>query len=180
MSKKIVIFLIVAFAVGSGLIFWAYHLRTGVRSARVVIPDPKNYAYLINGKKSVLVNGESKEAIVVDGNATSTVLTWYVEDEKGIDLNGDGWKDVIVILAQNTGGSGTFYYATAFISNVSGYQETNAIFFGDRITAQPTEYKDGTIIVHYLDRKSDEPMVAIPTVETIMRLKLVNGDLAKE
>jgi hypothetical protein len=180
MSKKVFIFLIVALAVGGGLIFLICHVKNGIRSAETAVPDPKNYTYLINGRKSILVNGESKETVVADGGLASTVLTWYVEDEKGIDVNGDGAEDMVVILAQNTGGSGTFYYATALISGVNGYQETNAIFFGDRITAQPTEYKDGAIVIYYLDRKPDEPMVAIPTVKTVMRLKLVDGELVKE
>jgi len=180
MSKKAFTFLIVVLAVGGGSIFLAYHLKNRAQFAPTVVPDLKNYTYLINGKKSTLVNGESKETIVADDGFASTVLTWYVGDEKRADLNSDNTEDAVVILAQNTGGSGTFYYATAIVSGANGYQETNAIFVGDRITAQPTEYRDGEILVHYLDRKSDEPMVAIPTVETVMRLKLINGELAKE
>lgn len=51
------------------------------------------------------------------------------------------------------------------------YKGTNAVFIGDRIKPQNVEYKDGHIIVYYLDRKDDEPFTANPTIKKIKYFK---------
>jgi tryptophan-rich sensory protein len=91
-------------------------------------------------------------------------LGGYFGNSVTADFNHDGFQDYAFLVTQDGGGSGTFYYVVAALGSKEGYQGTNAIFLGDRIAPQTTEWKNETIIVNYADRKPDEPMTALPTV----------------
>jgi hypothetical protein len=177
MSQKAIILLAVGLVIVGGLGFLVYQSKTGKSAIQKPAIDPKNYTYTIDGQTVTLVNGKATQKATSD--SATQIVTWYVGNEAVGDFNGDGVADVAIILAQNTGGSGTFYYAIAILSKNSGYTETNAVFFGDRITSQPTQYTDGEIVVNYLDRKIDDPMVAFPTVESSMHLKVIGNQLIK-
>ncbi|HNT01654.1 MAG TPA: hypothetical protein PKJ80_06455 [Candidatus Saccharicenans sp.] len=61
------------------------------------------------------------------------------------DLNGDNEQDAVVILAQNSGGSGTFYEITVLLSRGRDIVQTNSIYLGDRVRIEKlqVENKDG-------------------------------------
>ncbi|MGN7918233.1 hypothetical protein [Lysobacter sp. 22409] len=96
--------------------------------------DAKNATYMIDGEPATLVDGV-EEKTIVPGSASKQV-TRYTEHAFEMDLNDDGQKDQVVLLTQDSGGSGTFYYAAAALKTPQGYQGTNAVFIGDRITVQ--------------------------------------------
>lgn len=133
--------------------------------------DYKNAEYAIEGTKVRLINGKA-EIEVAPGSATRTV-TQYFGNEARADLNGDGKEDVVFLLTQNAGGSGTFYYVVAALQTESGYQGSDAVLLGDRIAPQTTEIKENNIIVvNYADRAAGEPMTAQPSVGKSIWLKL--------
>ena len=136
--------------------------------------DPRNATYIIDGEKVSLVNGVSEKNIP---NSDSKKVTLYFGNEVKADFNGDKIKDVAFLLTQNSGGSGTFYYIAAVLSSKDGYSGTNAIFFGDRIAPQTTEFRNGEIIVNYADRRIDEPMVAFPSIGVTKYFKISDGSL---
>ncbi len=103
--------------------------------------------------------------------------TRYFGNEARGDINGDGIEDVVFLLTQNDGGSGTFYYAAAAIRTATGYQGKNAIYLGDRIAPQTTSINDQIIEVNFATRKPDEPMTTRPSVGMTMRLKFEDGSL---
>ena len=81
------------------------------------------------------------------------------------DVNDDGVTDLAFLITQNSGGSGTFFYAVAALQNAAGkYNGSNAILLGDRIAPQTTEIRNGILIVNYADRKPDEPFTTQPSV----------------
>ena len=81
------------------------------------------------------------------------------------DLNGDGKNDAVILLVNNPGGSGTFYYAVlAMNSNDDKYMPTNTIFLGDRIAPQTVEIHDGVALFNYVERKAGEPMTTRPSM----------------
>lgn len=49
------------------------------------------------------------------------------------DIDGDEVPDALVVLAQNEGGSGTFFELTALLSRNGTFSQTNSIFLGDRV-----------------------------------------------
>jgi len=107
--------------------------------------------------------GGSLEVETAPGSASKMKV--YIFDTPAVgDLNGDGVPDAAVLLAVDSGGSGTFYYAAAAI-NINGvYKGTNAIFLGDRIAPQTVEIKNGEAIFNYAERKTGEPMTAQPSL----------------
>ncbi len=139
--------------------------------------DPKNLAYLIDGREVVLVNGKAENESAP--GSTSKVTTQYFGNEAVGDLNGDGMEDTALLLTQNTGGSGTFYFVVAALKAGVGYKGTNAIFLGDRIAPQTTEIRNGELIVNYADRGKDEPMTARPSLGISRYLKILDGTLAE-
>jgi hypothetical protein len=124
--------------------------------------DPLNASYLIDTERVTLVEGRS-DVEVSRGSATKAATVILGKPVSG-DLNGDGKADAAMILVQNAGGSGTFYYVAAAISIPSGTKGTNAILLGDRIAVKNIQIRNGRIIVNYMERKTDEPFSARPSV----------------
>ena len=137
--------------------------------------DPKSATYIVNGEAYALLNGRSEKEIAPD-TASKMVTTLFGEPVYG-DLNNDGVDDAVVLLVQNAGGSGTFYYAAVAMGAGDGsYVGTNAIFLGDRIAPQTLEIRNGVFIANYADRKKEEPMSARPSVGVSTYMTLL-GDV---
>lgn len=124
--------------------------------------DYKNVSYSINGQEYALSNG-IVEVETVPNSASKTIVR-YFGNEIWVDLNNDGRKDVVFLLTQETGGSGTFYYVVAALNTENGYIGSKAMFLGDRIAPQTTEVGDGnTIVVNYVDRAPGESFATQPS-----------------
>ncbi|RJR12998.1 DUF333 domain-containing protein [Candidatus Parcubacteria bacterium] len=154
---------------------WAF-FRDGVCMPPPVT-DYKNATYIFSGVPITLQDGLA-ESEVAPGSASKTVTRYFGNEAKG-DLNGDMVPDIAFLIAQETGGSGTFYYLVGAIQNPDNtYKGTHAVFLGDRIAPQTTEYHGfsglpgGYIIVNYAERKPGEPMTATPSVGKSIWLKL--------
>ena len=134
----------------------------------VVIPismvkDVKNLSYVVNGETFNLVGGIASNEIA-PGSATKNTLSIFGEPVYG-DLNGDGKNDAAILLANNPGGSGTFYYAVLAIDgNDDKYKVTNTLLLGDRIAPQTIEIHDGRAVFNYAIRKAGEPMTTPPSI----------------
>jgi len=124
--------------------------------------DYLNLTYKVNDIDVTLVDGRS-EVEAAPGSSTK-ILTQYFGNEAAGDLNGDGKQDVIFLLTQSEGGSGTFFYVVAALSTENGYVGSNAIVLGDRIAPQSTSIEGQLVNVTYVDRKPGEPFSAEPTV----------------
>lgn len=82
------------------------------------------------------------------------------------DADGDGKLDAALLLRNDPGGSGTFYYAVLAINDGGGYHASNVLALGDRIKPEGIGHVgDGRFVYRFLERKPDEPMAAEPTVE---------------
>lgn len=136
--------------------------------------DGKNTTFIIDGTPVTLVNGVS-EAPAAPGSATK-ITTRYFGNEATGDLNGDGSLDTAFLITQDTGGSGTFYYAVVALKTSNGYKTTNAFLVGDRIAPQSTFIPGNSqeIQVNYAERKPGEPMTAQPSVGATLLLKVTS------
>ena len=76
-----------------------------------------------------------------------------------------------LLLVNEPGGSGTFYYAVLAIDDDGAYHATNAIFLGDRIAPENIEYRDGHFVYNYAVRKAGQPMTAQPSVSKSLWVK---------
>lgn len=149
-----------------GLIFYALTAtpaKAPTQTTTVTQSDPKNGTYFINGENVTLKNGVSE--IDTSGSSATKIVTKYFGNEVTADLDGDGSQDTAFLITQNTGGSGTFYYAVAQLHTKSGSIGSEGLFLGDRIAPQSTSMGTGTIIViNYADRKPGESFAVAPSV----------------
>lgn len=137
--------------------------------------DYKSIEYGIDGKKVKLDNGFAQEE-AAPGSA-SKITTRYFGHELRADLNSDGREDAVFILTQETGGSGTFFYAVAALNTEDGYVGSEGYLIGDRVAPQTVELSrdpghENVIVVNYADRAPGEPMTAQPSVGKSAWLKL--------
>lgn len=175
--KKI---LIILFVVTFVLLGW-YTSKNLPKNTEETIPTettavgPRNTTYMIEGKSVTLVNGYNEESI--DPNSATKIVTKYFGNELETDLNNDGRKDVVFLITQNNGGSGTFYYVVAALNTEAGWIGSQATLLGDRIAPQTTELSQNpnhknVIVVNYADRLPGEPMTTQPSQGQSLYLKL--------
>ncbi len=137
--------------------------------------NPRNTAYSIDGELVTLVDG-SAEKEAAPGSATK-IVTNYFGNELRTDLNDDGREDMVFLLTQTTGGTGTFFYAIAALNTHDGWRGSQGFFLGDRIAPQTTEVSrnpnhKNVIVVNYADRDIDQPMSEQPSMAKSVWLKL--------
>ena len=133
--------------------------------------DHKNTEYTIAGRTIWLVDGVA-EVAAAPGSAARVVTRYFGNEVRG-DFNGDGREDVVFLLTQETGGSGTFFYAVAALNLERGYVGSEGTLLGDRIAPQTTALRpDGIVVVTYADRAPGESFSTAPSVGKTIWLKL--------
>lgn len=135
----------------------------------------KDVTYVIDGTAVTLVDGVSE--VRAEADSSAMVTTRYFGNELHTDLDGDGKEDVVFLVTQDAGGSGTFFYVVAARNTEQGYVGSDGYFLGDRIAPQTTELSRNpvhkhVVVVNYADRASGEPMSVQPSVGTSVYLKL--------
>lgn len=165
---KIILFLVVFLLLLIGIFLFLKNPAGKVPSPGLILPDYKNATYRIDGQLVILKDGVA-EVAAAPGSA-SKIITRYFGNEAKTDLNGDGKEDVVFLLTQETGGSGTFFYVVAAVQVSGGYEGSTAYFLGDRIAPQTTEIQNGIIFVNYAERAPTDPMSAAPSVGKSLRL----------
>ncbi len=136
--------------------------------------DYKNTAYLIEENEVILKNGVSETHTE---NSSASIITTYFGNELFTDLNNDDREDVVFLLTQQTGGSGTFYYAVAALNTENGYVGSDGYFLGDRIAPQSTNLSQNpqhknVVVINYADRAPSESMATQPSIGKSAYLKL--------
>ena len=132
------------------------------------LTDYKNIEYIIDGNSFLLTDSVSELA-------TNTIR--YFGNEVFYDINDDGREDVVFIVIQDDGGTGTFFYAVAALNTEEGYVGSHGFFIGDRIAPQSTEVSQNpnhknVIVINYADRAPGDPMTSEPSVGKSVWLKL--------
>jgi heat shock protein HslJ len=140
----------------------------------IAIPTYKEAPFIIEGTEVRLVNGVSE---VAQPDSVAPIMTTYFGNEVEADLNGDGRLDMVFLVTQNTGGSGTLFYAVAALNTGAGWVGSQGFFLGDRIAPQTTELSQNpnhknVIVVNYMEREAGQPMSESPSVGTSVWLKL--------
>jgi hypothetical protein len=73
-------------------------------------------------------------------------------------------NEAAVMLVQETGGSGVFYYIAVARETNGATTGTNAILLGDRIAPDMMQITNGVVTVNYADRMPADPMTTPPSV----------------
>lgn len=106
------------------------------------------------------------------GEATVEGAEFSIANTVVDDFNDDGVDDGAMIVRSSGGGSGTFYDLHVFLAAEGAPERVASEFLGDRIEMQGIESGPGGVTVVYLDRESDAPMTAEPTIETTVRVEI--------
>ncbi len=164
--------------VATGLIMIAIFLqRSGTKTEPLPRPDYQNISYKIDGQQILLTKGVAENELA-PGSAAKKITRYFGNLAEG-DLNSDDKNDVGLILTQENGGSGIFYYAVVATKTNQGYAGSNAIFLGDRISPQSTSINNNVLIVNYADRDINEPMTTNPSIGKSKYLEIRNGILSE-
>lgn len=134
------------------------------------VQSAQEETFTINGEKILLVNG-TYEREVAPGSAARVTTAYFGNEVQG-DFNSDGKIDRAFIVTQTASGSGTFFYLATTLGG-------EAVLLGDRIAPQTTEWRSGSIVVNYADRKPGEPMTAAPR-EGVTRYFQLQGNALVE
>ncbi|MGV1088735.1 MAG: hypothetical protein ACOYBX_12190 [Mycobacterium sp.] len=156
---------LVAVAVALGIFFF---LRAGHSGQDSRQSATDNLAVTIGEQSFTLVNGAAEKEIAPGSKETVRVVGEPVTG----DVTGDGKPDTALLIADDPGGSGTFYYAVLAVDQGGSWRATNALPLGDRIKPENIQYADGQFVYRFLERKPDEPMSAPPTVENTVPVRL--------
>jgi hypothetical protein len=172
MKKNTLILLIVVIIFGLAAALFLPVVRE--TSFLPVVFDPLNATYTIENQHIAFVNGLAQTE-VVPGSAAKTVTKVFGVPVNG-DLNGDGKPDAALMLTQESGGSGIFFYAAVALNGANGAEGTNAILLGDRVAPQNIEIKNGQVIANYAERNPGEPMTTQPSVG-VSKYMVVRGTM---
>ena len=122
-----------------------------------VSPDMRNLSLQMEdlaGKPVRLINGRFQgDHLSVSVLKTATA-----------DLDQDGLTDGVIIIFENSGGSGNFRTLCLLMNNGKKMVHTDEKFIGDRIRITSLKIDAGTIIVDYLDRSPDESFAVEPHI----------------
>lgn len=173
MKIKLIVGIVVALLVVSGFVMF----RPSVvqENPPLVVTDYRDTEFLIEGER-VKLNGGVAETEAAPGSL-SKITTRYFGNELKTDLNGDGREDVVFLLTQERGGSGTFFYAVAALNTHQGYVGSDGYLLGDRVAPQTTNVSQNprhryVVVFNYADRAVGEPMTTLPSVGKSAYLKL--------
>ena len=165
----IFVFIILVLGVGYAVLFG--------NDKRELVRSPLNTTYTVEGESITLVAGAFEKETAPE-SATKVQTSVFGEPTVG-DIDGDGDLDAVLLLVQNPGGSGTFYYIAGALNTDGNYQGTNAILLGDRIAPQVVEIKGRQIIANYAERKPNEPLTARPSVGQSKYFMVSGGELVE-
>jgi len=139
--------------------------------------DVKNQTYLIDDRSIELSAGFNQAGAA--GNTTTTTKTKLLDGSAFTDIDGDGSKDAVVIIRDETGGSGVFYYSAVVLSNNGSSKVTNSVFLGDRIRVKSISVLSGVIYIDIMDRNATDSFATPATVEKTITLTIKDGVLGQ-
>ena len=123
--------------------------------------DPSNAGYYIDGIVYTLSNGILDQQI----EDSTTFNKFKLLEFKALgDINQDSVDDSAVVLINDAGGSGIFYYLGILTSGPTPIIE-NTSFLGDRIEIKEINFVDGNFEVVYLDRDVETSFDQPPSIE---------------
>ncbi len=125
-----------------------------------------------------LTDGRYEGEPFVPGSASRPTVVLHPEVYAFGDLNGDGVDDAVVILIENSGGSGNFRYLAVVINQDGTLVNVATQFVGDREQAQLISIEDGEITLEMVAHGPDDPMCC-PTQEVTKVYQLQDDQLVE-
>ena len=112
----------------------------------------------------------------VPGGASRPRVSLLPEPRLLVDLDGGGDLEWLVVLAESSGGSGTFIYLTVLKEDRDGLRSRATVFLGDRVRVTQLSVDGSTVSVDVVEAgKADS--ACCPTEPGVERWKWVDNDL---
>jgi hypothetical protein len=141
--------------------------KTAQNAAPAAVRD---LSVTLDGQTFALKDGVA-ELDAAPGSAAKNTARIVGEPVTG-DATGEGDPDAALLIENDPGGSGTFYYAVLAVNHSGSYHATNALALGDRITPQGIDFRDGQFVYRFLDRKAGESLATAPSVDKSVKISL--------
>jgi len=125
-----------------------------------------------------LTDGRYEGEPFVPGGASRPTVVLHPEVYAFGDLNGNGVDDAVVILIENSGGSGNFRYLAAVINEGGAPMNVATQFVGDREQAQTITIDGNEITLDMVAHGPDDPLCC-PTQEATKRYQLRDDQLVE-
>lgn len=149
-------------------------LSQNTEDSPVSFIDIKNIDYKIDSRLVKIRDGVATESLAQSG---ATIRTSLLEGPAFADIDLDGKKDAVVILRDEPGGTGIFYYASVVLANANPMISTNSVLLGDRIRIKEIVITGEMIKITILERLSGEAMTKEPSIEKTLLFRVVEGSL---
>jgi hypothetical protein len=169
-TKRLFLWLIVAAAAGLALLLFAIRPAMNRPAAQIDSSAVRNLTVTIDNQEFALKDGVAEQP-AAPGSVTKNTLR-VVGDPVAGDVNGDGRPDAALLLVNDPGGSGTFYYAVVAVNDGGSFHATNALPLGDRIKPQEVSFKDREFSYRFLERKPGESMSDDPSLPKTLTVRL--------
>ena len=163
MAKRLYVWLVVAALAGLALLIFSMRSALNHPVPQADRSAAENLTVTIDEQRFVMKDGVA-ELDAAPGSAAKNTLR-IIGDPVSGDVTGDGKPDSALLLRNEPGGSGTFYYAVLAVNDGGAYHASNMLALGDRIVPKGVEFADRRFVYRFLERKPGEPMAAEPTVE---------------
>jgi heat shock protein HslJ len=138
----------------------------------------KNAEYRGIYKEAVrLTDGAYEGEPFVEGAASRPTVT-FVEPYAFGDLDGDGVEDAVVVLVENSGGSGNFRYLAAVLNRDGSLENVATQLLGDRAQVQTVTIDAGKISVNMVTHGPDDPLCC-PSQEVTVKYRLSGEQLVE-
>lgn len=164
MKRPVLAGLIIASALALIVLILTMRSALHGQGAQPVPPGVRNITVSIDNQKFELRDGVAERPAGADSAAANTVR--IVGEPALGDATGDGKPDAALMIRNEPGGSGTFYYAVVAVDHDGSYRASNVIALGDRIEPEGIEFSNGHFVYRFKERKSGEPMAATPSMQT--------------
>ena len=119
------------------------------RSAEPLSEDQlKNATYSgIYDEPVTLTDGIYEGEPFVEGGASRPMVTYLEKSALSVDLNTDGNGDGVILLAENSGGSGVFTYAGAQLNQSGQAADAGTVLLGDRVQIISMATMDNQVVI---------------------------------
>ncbi len=133
-----------------------------------------NQTYTIDESPITLSNGISKQNVA---SSSAVMTTTLLSGTAYADLDGDGKKDAVVLLRNEAGGTGIFYYAALVTSRDGSPKVSKAVFLGDRIRIHEITTHNNLVMIDIRERAVDASFVGVPDIPKALLFEVVGTEL---
>jgi hypothetical protein len=125
-----------------------------------------------------LVDGVYEGEPFVEGGASRPTVILIDTPIAYGDINGEGQEDAAVLLAENSGGSGTFVYLAAVVNQDGQPVNVATTLLGDRVQVESLKIENDQIVVEMVQAGPDDPMCC-PSQRAVKTYELQGDQLVE-